>query len=49
MFLYFIIIEIRTLVFLVFCLTLEQLQWELLKMGCQMSFCNSEQCFGTLK
>ena len=26
---------------------LEQLQWELLKMGCQMLFYNSEQCFGT--
>ena len=26
---------------------LEQLQWKLLKMGCQIPFCNPEQCFGT--
>ena len=31
------------------CILLEQLQWELLKMGCQMPFCNLEQCFGTFE
>ena len=30
-----------------FNLLLEQLQWESLKKECQMSFCNSEQCFNT--
>ena len=29
--------------------SLEQLQCKLLKMGCQMPFCNPEQCFGTLE